>query len=69
MVKWNFDSKKIADKTFEIHLTPLVEIPWHNDSQTILVEGAVSARISFKKNPIVVIEGVKKSVKYLEQDN
>jgi hypothetical protein len=28
-VKWNFTAKKIADKTYEIHLIPSVQSPWH----------------------------------------
>ena len=32
-VKWNFTAKKIADKTYELHMTASVESPWSIYSQ------------------------------------
>ncbi len=33
-VSWAFSSKKIADKTYEIHLTASMQSGWHLYSQT-----------------------------------
>lgn len=62
VVKWNFTVKKIADKTYEIHLTPTVQNPWHIYSQTSPEGGAIPTKISFGKNPLVSIEGKTKEV-------
>jgi hypothetical protein len=61
-VKWDFWSKKLADKTYEIHLTPKVEGPWHIYSQTSPEGGALATKISFNKNPLASIEGKTKEV-------
>lgn len=62
VVKWTYLAKKIADKTYEIHLTPTVQKPWHIYSQTSPEGGAIPTTISFNKNPLVSIEGKTKEV-------
>lgn len=61
-VQWNFSAKKIADRTYEIHLTPTVQSPWHIYSQTSPEGGALATKISFNKNPLASIEGEMKEV-------
>lgn len=62
VVKWSYTAKKIADKTYEIHLTPTVQSPWHIYSQTSPEGGALPTKISFGKNPLVSIEEKTKEV-------
>lgn len=62
IVKWNFSAKKMADKTYEIHLTPTVEPPWHIYSQSSPEGGVLPTTISFNKNPVVIIEGKTKEI-------
>ncbi|MGZ8553853.1 MAG: protein-disulfide reductase DsbD domain-containing protein, partial [Chitinophagaceae bacterium] len=33
-VSWSFSAKKVADKTYEIHLTATMQSGWHLYSQT-----------------------------------
>lgn len=33
-VQWTYTAKKIADKTYEIHLTATIQNTWHLYSQT-----------------------------------
>lgn len=56
-VRWKFSSKRIADKTYEIHLTARVEQPWHIYSMTTSPGGPVAAKIEFSGNPLVTISG------------
>lgn len=56
-VKWRFSAKKIADKTYEIHLTPTVQNPWHLYSQNLPKGGALPTKISFGKNPLITMTG------------
>lgn len=56
-VIWDFSSKKIGDKVYEIHLTAEVEEPWHIYSQSTPAGGALPTSFSFNKNPLLVLEG------------
>ncbi len=55
-VNWNFDSKKIGDKLYEVYLTAEVEEPWHIYSQTTPSGGALPTSITFSKNPLITLE-------------
>lgn len=60
IVKWNFSSKKIDDKTYEIHFTPTVQYPWHIYSQSSPQGGALATSFSFNKNPLILLNGAVK---------
>ena len=62
IVQWNFSVKNIADKTYEIHLTPTLQNLWHIYSQTSPEGGAIPTKISFNKNPLLSIEGKTKEI-------
>jgi thiol:disulfide interchange protein DsbD len=68
-VTWTATSKKIGDKTYEIHLTANIQDAWHIYSQTTPEGGPVPTSITFTKNPLVINEGVTKEVGKLEQHN
>jgi thiol:disulfide interchange protein DsbD len=57
-VRWKFSAKRIADKTYEIHLTARIEQPWHIYSMTTPPGGPAAAKIEFSGNPLVTITGV-----------
>ena len=61
-VKWNYSVKKIGNKNYEVHFTAIVESPWHIYSQNTPEGGPVPTKLSFTKNPIIVIEGVSNEV-------
>jgi thiol:disulfide interchange protein DsbD len=55
-VKWSFASKKINDKTYELHMTATIEPGWHLYAQEA-GEGPVPTSFKFSKNPLVVTTG------------
>ena len=56
-VNWTFEAKKIADKTYEIHITATLNGNWHIYSQNAGVEGPIPTTFTFEKNPLLNIEG------------
>jgi thiol:disulfide interchange protein DsbD len=61
-VKWTFSAKKIADKTYEVHLTATVNGNWHIYSQNVGVEGPIPTAFTFTKNPILIVDSKPKEV-------
>lgn len=55
-VKWSYTAKKIADKTFELHITAMLDDKWHIYAQDA-GKGPVPTSFSFSKNPLVKLEG------------
>lgn len=68
-VSWSATSKKINDKTYEIHLTANIDNGWHTYSQTTPEGGPVPTSITFTNNPLLTLEGKTKEVGKLEQHN
>ena len=66
-VSWSVTSKKIADKTYEIHLTANIDNGWHIYSQTTPEGGPIPTSITFTKNPLVTLDGNAKEVGKLEK--
>lgn len=67
-VSWSFSSKKIADKTYEIHLTATMQSGWHLYSQ-VQPEDAIAIPTGFKinSNPLMALEGKIKEVGKMEK--
>jgi DsbC/DsbD-like thiol-disulfide interchange protein len=67
-VNWSFTSKKIADKTYEIHLTATMQPGWHLYSQ-VQPEDAVAIPTGFKlnSNPLLALNGNIKEVGKMEK--
>ncbi|MBK7099080.1 MAG: hypothetical protein IPH58_12905 [Sphingobacteriales bacterium] len=67
-VKWNFTSKKISDKVYEIHLTATLDKGWHIYSQT-QPKDAISqpTKIAFITNPLLNLDGKVKEVGKMEK--
>ncbi len=61
-VQWNFTSRKIAENTYEIHMTAIVSGDWHLYAQDVGVEGPVPTSFSFTKNPLLVMDNKVKEV-------
>jgi DsbC/DsbD-like thiol-disulfide interchange protein len=55
-VKWTYTAKKIADKTYELHLTATIDGNWHLYAQDA-GEGPEPTTISFTSNPLISFEG------------
>lgn len=67
-VSWSFTSKKIADKTYEIHLTATMQSGWHLYSQ-VQPDDAIAIPTGFKinNNPLMSLEGKIKEVGKMEK--
>ncbi|MEI9810828.1 MAG: protein-disulfide reductase DsbD domain-containing protein [Bacteroidota bacterium] len=66
-VALSFSAKKINATTYEVHLTATMEEGWHIYSQTTPDGGPVPTEITFKKNPLLAVEGSPKEIGKLEQ--
>ncbi len=66
-VSWTASSKKIADKTYEIHLTANIDNGWHTYSQTTPDGGPVATSITFTRNPLLTLDGKTKEIGKLEK--
>ena len=66
VVEWKFESKKLADKKYEVKLIAVVKNPWHIYSTTTPDGGPLPTKISFTKNPLTAFDGKVKEVGKLE---
>lgn len=60
-VKWTYSAKKIADKTYEVHLTATVNGNYHMYAQAG-GDGPISTTFTFTKNPLVLFQNKPKEV-------
>ena len=60
-VNWTYSAKKVADKTYEVHMTANIGAGWHMYAQAG-GEGPISTTFTFTKNPLVVVNGKPKEV-------
>jgi len=65
-VKWTYTTKKLADKSYELHLKANIDGNWHLYAQDA-GEGPVPTSISFSANPLVKLDGKLKEVGKLEK--
>lgn len=61
-VKWAFTSKKVADKTYEVHMTATITGNFHMYAQNVGVEGPLPTAFAFTKNPLLSLNGKVKEV-------
>jgi len=67
-VSWSFVSKKISEKTYELHLTATMQPGWHLYSQ-VQPEDAVAIPTGFKlnNNPLITLDGKIKEIGKMEK--
>src|SRR5882757_9338368 len=66
-VTWSFTSKKVADKTYEIHVTANIQSGWHLYSQTQPDDAVVNpTEVLFKANPLFVLDSKPKETGKME---
>lgn len=68
-VSWNFTSKKLANNSYELHLTATIEKGWHIYSQTTPAGGPIPTAFTFTKNPLITMAALPKESGKLEQHN
>ena len=64
-VKWTYTATKVADKTYDIQATAILEAKWHIYAQNA-GEGPESTSMTLLKNPLVKPAGKVKEVGKLE---
>lgn len=65
-VKWSYTAKKVADKTYELHITANLDANWHIYAQDA-GEGPVPTSFAFTTNPLVKLDGKVKESGNLEK--
>ena len=65
-VKWTYTDKKIADKTYELHMTATIDGNWHLYAQDA-GEGPEPTTFTFTANPLIKFDGKIKEVGKLEK--
>src|SRR4051812_29141369 len=65
-VQWAFSAKKIADQTYEVHMTANIGGNWHLYSQDG-GDGPFSTSFNFTKNPLLATDGKVKEVGNLKK--
>ena len=61
-VQWSYAAQKIADKTYEVHMTATINGNYHLYAQNAGVEGPLPTTFTFLKNPLAVPDGKLKEV-------
>ncbi len=61
-VQWTYTTKKLADKTYEVHISASIGGNYHLYAQNVGVEGPVPTSFTFVKNPLTTVEGKPKEI-------
>ena len=56
-VNWSYSSKKIADKTYEIHMTATIGGNYHLYAQDAGGDGPIPTAFTFTKSPLLDLDG------------
>jgi thiol:disulfide interchange protein DsbD len=66
-VSWSFSSKKISDKTYELHLTANIQYGWHLYSQEQPQDAiAIPTSVKINNNPLLKFDGRVKELGKME---
>jgi len=67
-VSWSFNSKKISEKTYEVHLTANIQSGWHLYSQDQPSDAiAIPTSVTINNNPLLKFDGKVKEVGSMEK--
>jgi thiol:disulfide interchange protein DsbD len=67
-VQWTYSAKKIADKTYEVHMTATINGDYHLYAQDAGGEGPIATSFTFIKTPLLTLNGnVKESGKLIKK--
>jgi Disulphide bond corrector protein DsbC len=67
-VKWTYESKKISDKTYEVHMKANINGDYHLYAQDAGGDGPIATTFSFVKTPLLLLDGeVKESGKMIKK--
>jgi hypothetical protein len=57
LVNWSYTAKKIADKTYEVHMTASIGGDYHLYAQDAGGEGPIPTSFTFTKSPLLALDG------------
>jgi hypothetical protein len=67
-VSWSFNSKKVSEKTYEVHLIANIQSGWHLYSQDQPSDAiAIPTSVTINNNPLLKLDGKVKEVGNLEK--
>ncbi len=67
-VAWTYSAKKIADKTYEVHMTATIGGDYHLYAQDAGGDGPIATSFTFVKNPLFTLDGnVKETGKLIKK--
>ncbi|HLX93185.1 MAG TPA: protein-disulfide reductase DsbD domain-containing protein [Puia sp.] len=61
-VSWTYSAKKIADKTYEVHMTANIGGDYHLYAQDAGGDGPIPTAFTFSKNPVLSLDGKVKEI-------
>src|ERR1700754_3536774 len=61
-VNWAYSAKKVADKTYEVHMTATISGDYHLYAQDAGGDGPIPTTFTFTKNPLLTPDGKVKEV-------
>jgi thiol:disulfide interchange protein DsbD len=56
-VRWVYSAKKIADKTYEVHMTATINGDYHLYAQDAGGDGPIPTSFTFTKSPLMTLDG------------
>ena len=68
-VKWNYSATKKSDKEYTVTIDATLPGAWHIYSINTPADGPVPTSISFKKNPLITLDGTVKENGKLKTDH
>ncbi|HKB45217.1 MAG TPA: protein-disulfide reductase DsbD domain-containing protein [Chitinophagaceae bacterium] len=67
-VSWTFTAKKVADKTYEVHMKATIQSGWHLYSQTQPEDAIVNpTTFTLNNNPLLIVDGKMKETGTIEK--
>ena len=67
-VQWAYTAKKVADKTYEVHMTATINGDYHIYAYYACGDGPVATSFNFVKTPLLLLDGnVKESGKLIKK--
>src|SRR6185295_20411059 len=67
-VSWSFNSKKVSEKTYEVHLIANIQSGWHLYSQEQPDDAiAIPTSVTINNNPLLKLDGKVKEVGKMEK--
>ena len=61
-VQWTYNAKKIADRTYEVHMVATINGDYHLYAQEVGGDGPIPTSFTFTKNPLLQLDGRVKEV-------